>query len=165
MKASAGLLLPFALVGSRARSRAFAGMLAVGAAVLLAALLAYGGDALNLVDVLGSEQQRRTLNSVPRAASRLLGQAGLTEGVRVAFAVAFGAVAVGLLLWVRRGADWVTAAGWATLALLLCTAWLLPWYGVWLVPLAALSNSPWLRRAAVAFTAVYLVTKIAPGLR
>ena len=70
-------------------------MLAVAAVVLLAALLAFGADALNLVDVLGTEQQRRALNSVPRAASRVLGSHGLSEGVRVAFAVAFGIVAVG----------------------------------------------------------------------
>ncbi len=166
VKASAGLLLPFALVGTRGarRWRALAGMLAVAAVVLLAALLAFGGDALNLVDVLGTEQQRRALNSVPRAASRVLGSHGLSEGVRVAFAVAFGAVAVGLLLWVRRGADWVTAAGWATLALLLSTAWLLPWYGAWLMPLAALSSDRRLRLAAIAFTAVYLATKILPNL-
>jgi alpha-1,6-mannosyltransferase len=165
VKASAGLLLPFALAGARGRARALAGMLAVSAVVLFAALLSFGADALNLVDVLGTEQQRRALNSVPRAASRLFGSAGLPEGVRVAFAVAFGAAVLGLLLWVRRGADWVTAAGWATLALLVSTAWLLPWYGAWLMPLAGLSDSPWLRRAALAFTAVYLATKIGPGLR
>ncbi|MDX6661405.1 MAG: hypothetical protein QOJ55_2227, partial [Solirubrobacteraceae bacterium] len=73
-------------------------------------------------------------------------------------------VALGLLVWVRRGADWVTAAGWATLALLVSTAWLLPWYGAWLMPLAGLSDSPWLRRAALAFTAIYLATKILPNL-
>jgi hypothetical protein len=139
-------------------------MVAVAAVVLLAALLAFGVDALNLVDVLGTEQQRRALNSVPRAASRVLGSHGLSEGVRVAFAVAFGIVAIWLLLQVRRGGDWVTAAGWATLALLLSTAWLLPWYGVWLMPLAALSSDRRLRVAAVAFTAVYLATKILPNL-
>jgi alpha-1,6-mannosyltransferase len=166
VKASAALLVPFALLGTRGerRRRAVAGMLAAAAVVLLAALLAFGGDALNLVDVLGTEQQRRALNSVPRAVSRVLGSHGLSEGVRVAFAVGFGAVAIGLLVWVRRGADWVTAAGWATLALLLSTAWLLPWYGAWLMPLAALSGSPWLRRAALAFTAVYLATKILPNV-
>jgi len=167
VKASAALLVPFALVGTRGerRRRALAGMLAAAAVVLLAALVAFGVDALNLVDVLGTEQQRRALNSVPRAASRVLGSHGLTEGVRVAFAVGFGAVALALLVWVRRGADWVTAAGWATLALLLSTAWLLPWYGAWLMPLAALSSDRRLRLAAVAFTAVYLATKIVPGLR
>jgi hypothetical protein len=167
VKATAGLLVPFALVGTRGdrRWRALAGMVAVAAVLLLAALLAFGADALNLVDVLGTEQQRRALNSVPRAVSRVLGSHDVSEGVRVAFAVAFGAVAIGLLLWVRRGADWLTAAGWATLALLLSTTWLLPWYGAWLMPLAGLSSDRRLRLVAVAFTAVYLATKIGPGLR
>jgi hypothetical protein len=30
-------------------------------------------------------------------------------------------------------------AGWATLAILLCSAWLVPWYLLWLLPLAALA--------------------------
>jgi hypothetical protein len=166
VKASAALLVPFVLVGTRGdrRRRALAGMLAVAAVLVLAALLLFGVDALNLVDVLGTEQQRRALNSVPRAASRALGSHDLSEGVRVAFAAGFAAVAIGLLLWVRRGADWVTAAGWATLALLLSTAWLLPWYGAWLMPVAALSGDRRLRAAAIAFTAVYLATKILPNL-
>jgi hypothetical protein len=166
VKASAALLVPFALVGTRGerRRRALAGMLAAAAVVLLAAMLAFGVDALNLVDVLGTEQQRRALNSVPRAVSRGLGSHGLSEGVRLAFAVGFGAVALALLVWVRRGADWVTAAGWATLALLLSTAWLMPWYGAWLMPLAALSGDRRLRLAAVAFTAIYLATKILPNV-
>jgi hypothetical protein len=84
--------------------------------------------------------------------------------VRLAFAVGFGVVALGLLVWVRRGADWVTAAGWATLALLLSTAWLLPWYGAWLMPLAALSGDRRRRLAGLAFTAVYIATKILPNL-
>jgi hypothetical protein len=166
VKASAALLVPFALVGTRGerRRRVLAGMLAAAAVLLLAALLAFGVDALNLVDVLGTEQQRRGLNSVPRAASRVLGSHGLSDGVRLAFAVGFGVVALGLLVWVRRGADWVTAAGWATLALLLSTAWLLPWYGAWLMPLAALSGDRRLRLAGLAFTAVYIATKILPNL-
>jgi hypothetical protein len=167
VKASAGLLVPFALVGTRGerRRRVLAGLAAAALVALAAALLAYGLDALDLVDVLGTEQQRRALNSVPRAVSRLFGAHGLSEGVRLAFGLAFGAVTIGLLVGVRRGADWVTGAGWATLALLLCTAWLLPWYGAWLMPLAALSPDRRLRAAAIAFTAVYLATKIVPGLR
>ena len=41
-----------------------------------------------------------------------------------------------LLVRTRRGADAVAMAGWATLALLLATAWLVPWYIAWLLPLA-----------------------------
>ncbi len=40
-------------------------------------------------------------------------------------------------------------AGWATLALLLSTAWLLPWYAIWPLPLAAVCGDRRLRAAAL----------------
>jgi|AntDryMetagUQ889_1029465.scaffolds.fasta_scaffold08933_2 hypothetical protein len=43
-------------------------------------------------------------------------------------------------------------AGWASLALLLCSAWLVPWYLAWL-PLAALGRSRPLVAATVVLTA------------
>jgi hypothetical protein len=140
-------------------------MLAMAAGLAGVALLAFGLDALNLLDVLGTEQQRRSANSVPRALSRLLGHPMLSEGVRVAAGIAFALAVGALLVWVRRGADWLAAGGWATLALLLSTAWLLPWYGAWLMPLAALSDSRRLRLAALAFTAAMVGSKVLPGLR
>ena len=56
-----------------------------------------------------------------------------------------------------RGADWITAAGWATLALLLTLTFLMPWYVVWLLPLAALGESAALRRSTLALTAFLVV--------
>ena len=46
--------------------------------------------------------------------------------------------------WRRRdvpgGVD--RPAGWATLGVLLTSAWLVPWYAIWLLPLAALGGGP-----------------------
>ncbi len=47
---------------------------------------------------------------------------------------------------VRRRRDWIVGAGWATLALIASLAWLVPWYVIWLLPLAALATSLSLRR-------------------
>src|SRR5262249_40108453 len=47
------------------------------------------------------------------------------------------------------GADWRVAAGWTTIALLLSTAWLLPWYAIWALPLAAVSGDRRLRAATL----------------
>src|SRR5262249_13895860 len=47
------------------------------------------------------------------------------------------------------GADWRIAAGWTTLALLASTAWLLPWYAIWALPLAAVSGDRRLRAATL----------------
>ena len=55
--------------------------------------------------------------------------------------------------WTARGGDWRVAAGWSTIALLICTAWLLPWYAIWPLPLAAVSGDRRLRGAALAVCA------------
>jgi hypothetical protein len=41
-------------------------------------------------------------------------------------------------------------------------AWLVPWYVIWVLPLAALGTSVRLRRAAAAFT-IYLVLAFIPS--
>ena len=59
-----------------------------------------------------------------------------------------------LALWrTARGADWRVAAGWSTLALLLSTAWLLPWYAIWPLPLAAVCGDRRLLRRHAACSA------------
>ena len=59
-----------------------------------------------------------------------------------------------------RGADAITMAGWATVALLLCSAWPVPWYLAWLLPLAALGRSRPLVAATIALTAWTLAIAI-----
>jgi hypothetical protein len=99
-------------------------------------------------------------HSVPNEIARALGAGYLSHGARLAATAAFG-VAFGAALWrAWRGADWITSAGWATLALLLCTSWLLPWYATWLLPLAALGDSRRLRIATVLFVAYVLATRV-----
>jgi hypothetical protein len=59
-----------------------------------------------------------------------------------------------LLAW--RWRDSLTASGWATLALLVTLSWVLPWYVLWALPMAALSRSRALRACVLAFGA-YLI--------
>jgi len=73
-----------------------------------------------------------------------------------------GPIVAFLLIRVHRGADWLEAAGWATLALLATTTWLLPWYLVWFLPLAALARRPHQRIAALALTALVLAFQLPP---
>ncbi|HEX4804524.1 MAG TPA: polyprenol phosphomannose-dependent alpha 1,6 mannosyltransferase MptB [Conexibacter sp.] len=161
VKASAGLLLPFLLLGARRRRRVLAGAAAAGAVMLALAAVAFGGSALNLVDQLHEQQRFVAADSVPRRLSWLLGFDALPSGIRLVFVLAF-ALAFAWLLWAtwRRRLDWLTAAGWATLALLVSTAWLVPWYVVWLLPLAALARDPRLRGAALLFCCYVVVTRV-----
>jgi hypothetical protein len=168
VKASAALLLPFLVLGAaevpggRHRPRrALLGGVAAGLALLVAALAAFGGQALAFVHQIREQQQFVAADSVPRKLAGLLGFEGLPGGVRLLFGLAFAAAVLGLVwaTW-RRRVDWVAAAGWATLALLLSTAWLVPWYVVWLLPLAAVARDRRLRGAALLFCLYVLATRV-----
>ena len=72
------------------------------------------------------------------------------------------ATAVVVVLLLRRRGDWISHAGWATVALIASLAWVMPWYVIWVLPLAALGSSIWLRRAALVMT-VFLVLVFLPS--
>jgi hypothetical protein len=100
--------------------------------------------------------------SVVNLLSVLLHLGGASPGVEKASKVILVLIVGALLVAVmrRRRPDWISGAGWATLALLACTAWLMPWYIVWALPLVALSSSIRLRRAMLVFTVFAALTFI-----
>jgi hypothetical protein len=117
------------------------------------ALIGFGSHALGFLGAVGEQQQLVATHSIPAETARLVGLRGTPGWWRHAFIAAF-VVALAAALWrTARGADWRTSAGWSTLALLVCTAWLLPWYAIWTLPLAAISPSRSLRVATLLFCA------------
>ena len=68
-----------------------------------------------------------------------------------------------LLAWVANGADWVRAAGWAALGLLVASNYVTPWYVILALPLAAIARDRALVVASVLFTAFLLRDQV-PGL-
>jgi hypothetical protein len=80
--------------------------------------------------------------------------------VRVAVKVALVVALVVLIRRTWRGADWLTTAGWAMLALVVSLTWEMPWYVLWVLPFAALGHSRSLRRAAVVLSAFLLLTLV-----
>ena len=168
VKASAGVVLPFVLLGGRDR-RTSAAAAASAAAVLVLGLAAFGASGLTgHLNVLAEQARFVSAHSVPSELARAIGlppfrDAGrltLAPAVALAARLSFAVALAFLLLRAARGADWVTAAGWATLALLVSSTFLLPWYVVWLLPLAAVGRSPALRAATLALTAFVLVTRL-----
>jgi hypothetical protein len=67
--------------------------------------------------------------------------------------------ACSVLAYRRR--ESLTGAGWATVALLVTLSWVLPWYVLWLLPLAALAGSRRLRTVALVL-GVYFVAAWSP---
>jgi hypothetical protein len=96
--------------------------------------------------------------SIPITVARL---SGLDPGaVRAAAFVLYAALVAYLLAWTWRGGDWVRAAAWAGFGLLLATAWLLPWYLIWPLPLVAVSRDRPLQLLTLALTAYQLGARI-----
>jgi Glycosyltransferase family 87 len=170
LKASGGIAAPFMLIGARDRARFLLGALAAVATVVVAALAAFGWKALEAFVLIGQNQERTTRWSVPQKLADGLG--ALTGGdpdTIVHFTR--GALITGLvvaLVYLLRGAwrersdprAWVLGAGWATLAVLVATAWLVPWYAIWLLPFAAIARSRALIGATIALCGYMLVIAV-----
>lgn len=157
VKFTAVLLLPFLLLAVCDRSRQIrvlvgAGLAAIPVAVLILAL--FGVSLPNL------QQQSSLLTdfSIPNVVGLLLHVGGGTPLLLKLFTAGV-VVVVGYEFFTRR--DWLNGAGWSTLALIASLAWLVPWYIVWLLPLAALGTSVRLRQICAVLT-VFLVFAFAP---
>jgi alpha-1,6-mannosyltransferase len=156
-----GLPFLFALARPRARRRELVtGALVALAVIAAVSLAAFGTHVTGFLGEVGNQQKRVAIYSVPNQLGELLGLGGITAGIR---ALAIAALAATVAVVVRhtwRGGDWIAAAGWATFALLVTSAWLLPWYVTWLTPLAALSTSRRLRIATVLLIGYVCATRI-----
>jgi Glycosyltransferase family 87 len=158
VKFVAVLILPFLLLAARPGTRRrvwLLGGMAIGAVPLaIASYAAFGFATPNLSD----QSSLLTVFSIPNLVGLILGLGG---GTATLLRVASVAVVVVVAVLVRRRGDWLTGAGWSTLALICSLAWLVPWYIVWLLPLAALGTSIRLRRATMTLT-VFLVLTFIP---
>lgn len=173
IKSPAALAAPFALLSSYRRptgrkeepESAFqpAGRLLLGAGVAtlaigIAAYAAFGWHWLDAVGLAGENQHRTSHMSIPITFARLTGLD--PTAVRAGALALFAAVFIYLLAWTWRGNDWLRAAAWASFALLIATAWLLPWYPIWALPLVALSRDRPLQLLTLALTAYQLPARL-----
>ena len=159
VKFSAVLLLPFLLAAAwpnRRRVRdVIVGCLLSGIPLLVMSLALFGLSMPNLSD----QSTLLTPFSFPNLFGYFIGVGGGTSGV---LRLADLALIVVVVLLVRRRGDWVSHAGWATLALIASLAWVMPWYVIWVLPLAAIGSSVRLRRTALVLT-VFLVLVFLPS--
>ena len=151
------VLLPFLLLGARTRARIIEVIKgATGGAIVMAAL-SISLFGLTLPN-LAQQSAVLTGTSVANVAGLILQFGGATPLFLKVCELGVLAVVAHQVL---RNSDWVAGAGWATLALICSLGWLMPWYVVWMLPLAGLVVGARLRRAAVALT-VYLILVFMP---
>jgi alpha-1,6-mannosyltransferase len=171
VKASAAFIAPFALASTWSmglkrpdggRLRPVGGLFggAGGASGVggVGGWLGVGWDWLAAFGLAGENQGRTSHLSIPIAAARLSGLD--PDAVRLAALLLYAAAVAWLLHRTWRGGDWVRAAGWAALGLLLASSWLLPWYLVWALPPAAISRDRPLQLLTLALTAYQLGARI-----
>ncbi len=158
LKASAAILVPVILAGLLRAPRRLVqvalGLLAGGIALGACTVVAFG---MHLPD-LGAQGRLVIPMGLPNLLGLVLGQGGVTETMRSLLSVVLVLAVLGcsVFAWLRR--DALTASGWATMALLLTLTWVLPWYVLWVLPLAALSRSRALRTTVMVFGAYLLLT-------
>jgi alpha-1,6-mannosyltransferase len=172
IKPSTAIALPFALLNTQRPTgrkatymsalspvgRLLGGGCAALAVIGGAAGLAFGWSWLDAFALAGENQGRTSHMSVPITTARLTGLD--PDLVRTAALALYAALVFYLLTWTQRGGDWLRAAAWATTGLLLATAWLLPWYLLWPLPLAALSRDRALQLLLLVLTAYQLGARI-----
>jgi hypothetical protein len=159
IKASAVIPVPFLALADRASAlRRVAAAGAAAIAVALVGLAVFGTHALDALSLIGDNQDRTSRFSIPHKVAQVTGG---PDAVRAVFAIAAVGVCAWLLARVWRGRTHaLDAIGWATFAILVASAWLVPWYILWLLPFAALSRDRRLHLATLVLTAWMLAIAV-----
>jgi hypothetical protein len=160
IKLTAGVMLSLAIAsGGGRRARDHRRDVLIGAAAGAAALIGlslwwFGTGPVHLFATVQKVQSEGDWHSIPGFVGAVLGKS-FGHVVSVILALLFVCVFAWLFRQTWRGKlDWINAGAWTALALLITASSLLPWYVVWLLPLAALATDRRLWRVAIAATAL-----------
>ncbi len=158
LKASAGILVPVLLASllrtPRRLVQVVLGLAGGGVALGACSVAVFGMHLPNL----GTQGRLVIPMSLPNVLGLALGQGGETDTMRTLFSVVLVLAVLGSSLLAWRWRDALSASGWATVALLVTLSWVLPWYVLWLLPLAALSHSRALRVSTLVLGAYLVLT-------
>lgn len=159
MKASALVLVPFALVAAHDRRRFVLCGVGAAAATLVVTVIAFGPHLGAIVSALADTERVVEPDSGPDVLGRLL-HTDVTPLLRTATAAGALTVSVVLLWRVCRGMHWLTGAAWAALAAICTAPSLEPWYVAWALPLAAAAPDRSVRVATVLATIAIAITRL-----
>jgi hypothetical protein len=163
VKATVAALLPF-MVLSRRR---LAPILGAAVAALFAAVVGYavfGIHGVNLVSALNRDAAFVSTDSFPTEIAHLFGKPGVFPVDHDLLKGALVRIVLHQLWRTWRGYDWVAASGWTLLAIAVTSTWLLAWYALWSLPLAAFTRDRRLLIATLVVQALFIVHQISPLL-
>jgi hypothetical protein len=145
------------VLAARDRFRTVAGAVGGGVAMVIVAVAGFQSHAFGVVRVLSHQQRLVSSDSIPAQFGRAVSLGGVTSDVRLVFRL----LLVGSILWLlwlvwKRGFDWIAASGWALLASVVASSWLLGWYVLWPLAFAAIANDKRLKVASLALGAYFI---------
>jgi hypothetical protein len=161
VKATGFVPLPFLLIARR-RLAPLLGAAAVALAVALVAYLVFGIHGIDILAALNRDSAFVSTDSFPTEIAHLFGKPGVFPIDHDLLKILLVAIVLHLLWRTWRGYDWVAASGWTFLAIAVTSTWLLAWYTLWSLPLAAVSHDRRLLVATLAVQGLFIAHQTAP---
>ncbi|MGA9874927.1 MAG: glycosyltransferase family 87 protein [Solirubrobacteraceae bacterium] len=163
IKATGIVLLPFILLSRRR----LAPLLGAGAAAAIVAIVAYvvfGIHGVDIISALNRDSAFVSIDGFPTEIAHLFGKPGVFPVDHDLLKAALVLIVLHLMWRTWRGYDWVAASGWTLLAIAVTSTWVLAWYLLWSLPLAAVSRDRRLLIATFAVQGLFIVHQLAPLL-
>jgi alpha-1,6-mannosyltransferase len=161
VKATVAVLLPFMVLARRQLS-AVVGALAMLGLGALVAVAAFGVHGIDIVAALNRDAAFVSTDSFPTEIAHLFGKPGVFPVDHDLLKAALVIIVLHLLWRTWRGYDWIAASGWTLLAISVTSTWLLAWYIVWPLPLAAVARDRRLLVGTLAVMGLFIVHQTAP---
>lgn len=161
VKTVAAAMLPF-MVLARRNLATIAGALGALALAAIVTVPVFGVHGLNVIAALNRDAALVSTDSFATELAHLLGKPGVFPIDHDLLKLALVAIVVHLLWRTWRGYDWVAASGWTLLAIAVTSTWLLAWYTLWSLPLAAVTRDRRLLIATLAVQALFIAHQTAP---
>lgn len=161
IKATGIVLLPFILL-SRRKLAPLIGAVVAAAVCALVAYVVFGIHGVDIVSALNRDAAFVGTDSFPTEIAHLLGKPGVFPIDHDLLKAALVLIVAHLMWRTWRGYDWVSASAWTLLAIAVTSTWLLAWYTLWSLPLAAVSRDRRVLYATFAVQGLFILHQIAP---
>lgn len=163
VKATVAVLLPFMIL-SRRRLESLFGALAALALGLLIGYAVFGAQGIDIVAALNRDAAFVSTDSFANEIAHLFGKPGVFPVDHDLLKAGLVLIVLHLLWRTWRGYDWVAASGWTLLAISVTSTWLLAWYILWPLPLAAIARDRRLFVATLSVQALFILHQTSPLL-